>query len=48
MIRGGKGRAVIVLLAAMVVVVAASALASAQSYGRLAGIEIEGNRKLYS
>ncbi len=46
MIRGGKGRAVIILLAAMGLVVAASALASAQSYGRLASIEIEGNRKL--
>ncbi len=46
MSRSGKIRAAIVVSAALVLVLAATAIASAQSYGRLAGIEIEGNKKL--
>lgn len=46
MSRSGKIRAAIIVSAALVLVLAATAIASAQSYGRLAGIEIEGNKKL--
>ncbi len=46
MSRSGKIRTAIVVSAALALVLAATAIASAQSYGRLAGIEIEGNKKL--
>lgn len=46
MSRSGSIRTAIVITAALVLVLAAAAIASAQSYGRLAGIEIEGNKKL--
>lgn len=42
----GRTAALMALALAAVIVLAVSGVASAQSYGRLAGIEIEGNKKL--
>ncbi|HNZ08979.1 MAG TPA: BamA/TamA family outer membrane protein [Bacillota bacterium] len=46
MLSNCKSRTMILLTLALAIALAVSGTASAQSYGRLAGIEIEGNKKL--